>query len=84
MVKVVRNIPINTTIPVLQVDGGLSPGRYIFRLVVVDNDGNMSAPDDQVVTITTERVISTSVTRDVPILRRISSAVSRTRLPRRG
>ena len=83
MVKVVRNNPITTAIPVLQVDGGMSPGRYVFRLVVVDDDGNMSEPDDQVVTIVIGRVTSATATKSAPILRRITSAASRIRRPRR-
>ena len=82
MVKVARNVPITTTVPVLQVDGGMTPGKYTFRLVVVDSDGNMSAPDDQVVTITIGPIITTTTTGSVPILRPISSTLSRIRFPR--
>jgi hypothetical protein len=34
------------------VDAGLRPGRHRFRLVVVDDSGNRSSPDELVVTVT--------------------------------
>jgi hypothetical protein len=45
------NQPVSTNVPVVIVDAGLPAGTYRFRLVVVDDQGNQSAPDEQVVTI---------------------------------
>jgi len=50
------NTPIATDTPVITVDAGLSPGRYTFRLVVVDDEGNQSAPDEAVVTILSRQI----------------------------
>jgi hypothetical protein len=43
--------PITTDQPVIDVDPGLSVGTHRFQLVVVDAQGNRSAPDIQVVTV---------------------------------
>ncbi|GAB4275676.1 MAG: hypothetical protein Kow0092_31300 [Deferrisomatales bacterium] len=37
--------------PFVTVDAGLPPGRYRFRLVVVDDHGNRSLPSEVVVTV---------------------------------
>lgn len=51
------NRPIETREPLIKVEpDNLPPGRYRFRLVVVDDDGNASAPDEVTVTITRRRV----------------------------
>jgi len=44
--------PITTDQPFIDVDAGLSVGTHRFQLVVVDAQGNRSAPDIQTVTIT--------------------------------
>jgi hypothetical protein len=43
--------PITTDQPFIDVDAGLSVGIHRFQLVVVDTQGNRSAPDIQTVTI---------------------------------
>jgi len=45
------NRPISTDRPSVVVDAGLQPGRYRFRLVVIDEAGNESLPSDQIITI---------------------------------
>ena len=42
---------ISTRRPVITVDAGLKPGRYYFRLVVIDEQGNRSKMDQALVTI---------------------------------
>ena len=37
--------------PTLMVENKLEPGAWIFRLVVVDNEGNESAPQDLTVSV---------------------------------
>jgi hypothetical protein len=37
---------ITTDIPTIEVAVGLKPGRYRFQLVVVDDEGNASAPSE--------------------------------------
>ncbi len=51
MTTLVPNQPIRTREPRLTIDGNLPLGRHRFRLVVVDNDGNRSAPDEIIVAI---------------------------------
>jgi len=43
--------PITTDQPFIDVDAGLSIGTHRFQLVVVDAQGNRSAPDIQTVTV---------------------------------
>ena len=43
--------PITTDQPFIDVDAGLSVGTHRFQLVVVDAQGNRSAPDIRTVTI---------------------------------
>jgi hypothetical protein len=45
------NRPISTDRPSVVVDAGLQPGRYRFRLVVIDAAGNASLPSEQIITI---------------------------------
>lgn len=42
---------IVTTAPVIVVDAGLAAGRHLFQLVVEDQAGNRSRPDQAVVTV---------------------------------
>jgi hypothetical protein len=42
---------ISTDQPSVVVDAGLQPGRYRFRLVVIDAAGNTSLPSEQIITI---------------------------------
>jgi len=51
MAKFVRGQPIATDQPFIDVDAGLSVGTHRFQLVVVDAQGNRSAPDIQTVTV---------------------------------
>lgn len=51
MPKFELNQPITTETPVITVDAGLHPGRYRFRLVVVDQAGNRSEPVEREVII---------------------------------
>lgn len=52
MATFVPGRPITTDQPLIDVDAGLSVGTHRFQLVVVDTQGNRSAPDVQTVTIT--------------------------------
>ena len=56
MVRFIPNRPIATDGPTIVVDGRLDPGEYRFRLVVVDDEGNESNPDEQVVVVRPARV----------------------------
>jgi hypothetical protein len=51
MAKFVPGQPITTDQPFIDVDAGLSVGTHRFQLVVVDAQGNRSAPDIQTVTV---------------------------------
>ena len=51
MATFVLNQPIVTAEPGIVVENQLKPGSYRFRLVVVDNDGNQSAPSERVVVV---------------------------------
>lgn len=42
---------IVTSDPAIVVDAGLAPGRHLFQLVVEDEAGNPSQPDQVVVTV---------------------------------
>jgi hypothetical protein len=50
MAKFVINKPIKTAEPVIVVDA-LPLGSHVFRLVVVDQSGHSSEPDELVVTV---------------------------------
>jgi len=45
------NQPVVTRESSVVVENRLEPGRHRFRLVVVDDDGNESAPDEVVVVV---------------------------------
>ena len=51
MVRFVPDMPIATDAPSVAVDGGMLPGRYVFQLIVVDDEGNESRSDEQVVVV---------------------------------
>jgi hypothetical protein len=51
MARLTVGVPVTTETPTLQVDAGLRVGRHTFRLVVVDDDGNVSAPAEMVVRV---------------------------------
>ena len=78
MAQFVPGTPVVTREPVVTVDAGLRPGRHRFRLVVVDNDGQESAPDERIVTVRrlvgptppTDPTISTRPTDPIPVIRR--------------
>jgi len=42
---------IITDTPIIKVDAGLKAGSYRFQLVVIDNEGNVSIPDERQVEI---------------------------------
>jgi hypothetical protein len=52
--------------PTLRVENALAPGSYVFRMTVVDDARNESAPTE--ITVRVQRVVVGSVLRD-PILR---------------
>ena len=56
--KFAPNKPFETTKPAILVDGGLSPGQYRFRLVVVNTAGVASKPADVIVTVELFRTIT--------------------------
>ena len=45
------NKPIVTREPFITVDNKLNAGRYLFQLVVVDEQGNKSKPSSIIVTV---------------------------------
>lgn len=51
MATFVPGRPITTDQPFIDVESGLSVGTHRFQLVVVDAQGNRSAPDVQAVTV---------------------------------
>jgi hypothetical protein len=55
VVTLVANRPVKTALPTLQVDNQLRPGTYVFRLVVVDDAGLESRPDE--ITVTVQRAV---------------------------
>ena len=57
MAQFVPGTPVVTREPVVTVDAGLRPGRYVFQLVVVDDQEQQSAPDQRIVTITFTRPV---------------------------
>ena len=52
--------------PTLRVENALAPGSYVFRMTVVDDSRNESAPTE--ITVRVQRVFVGPVLRD-PILR---------------
>jgi len=57
MPKFAVNKPIKTAEPSIVVDA-LPLGRHVFRLVVVDQNGRTSAPDELVVTVSPSQIVS--------------------------
>lgn len=51
MVAFVIGKAVRTAEPTVLVDAGLKAGRHRFRLVVVDEQGLESAPDEQIVEV---------------------------------
>lgn len=51
MARFTQGIPVTTSVPVVAVDPGLAPGRYRFRLEVVDSGGNRSRPAEVIVVV---------------------------------
>jgi hypothetical protein len=51
MVTMVPGKVVRSRKPVLPVDNVLDPGRWLFRLTVVDDDRTESAPSDLIVTV---------------------------------
>jgi hypothetical protein len=50
----------------VRVDTLLAPGRYLFRLVVLDNDRNASAPAERIVSVVKDAIESPPITRTSP------------------
>jgi hypothetical protein len=50
MAKLSPGVPVTQTSPELLVENSLDPGRYRFRLVVID-DGEASDPAELIVTV---------------------------------
>jgi hypothetical protein len=55
MAELVPGRPVPTREPRIDVDPGLKPGKYLFRLVVVNDRGEESLPDERVVTVVDRR-----------------------------
>jgi hypothetical protein len=51
MARFQPGVRVVTSTPTVRVDPGVTPGRHQFTLVVVDNDGNESAPAEQIVIV---------------------------------
>lgn len=51
MTALTPGVPFETPDSRLAVDGGLVPGVWLFELIVVDNDGNESAPQQLAVQV---------------------------------
>lgn len=60
-------VPLTLDQPVLVVENKLSPGRYRFRLVAIDNAGLESEPAEMVVTV--EAPVAEPVLRPDRVLR---------------
>jgi hypothetical protein len=58
--------PVRSSEPSVRVDTLLASGRYRFRLVVLDNDRNASAPAELIVSIVKDAVASPPITRTTP------------------
>jgi len=54
--------PVTTDTPVVTVDAGLPPGQQRFTLVVVDDSGRRSQPDQMIVTILGRIVVGPVIT----------------------
>lgn len=77
MVAMVIGKTVRSKVPTLLVDSGLAAGRYRFRLVVVDDEANESAPSELIIqvldppatttTTTTTRTTTTTVTRTATV-----------------
>lgn len=78
MVAMVIGKTVRSKVPTLPVDAGLAVGRYRFRLVVVDDEANESAPSELIIqvldppattttTTTATRTTTTTVTRTATV-----------------
>lgn len=56
--------PVRTAEPQLLVENELEPGSYRFRLVVIDDSGNESVPNDLIVQVRPVRVLDPDRLRD--------------------
>ncbi len=77
--------PVSTEEPVIKVRGGLKPGKYVFRLVVVDDKGIESAPDEvSVVVLERSRIGPIPVVPGIPLppLNPLNRPINRGGLPR--
>jgi len=54
------NKPIVTKEPFIKVDNKLQPGRYLFQLVAVDEQGNQSKPSSIIVTVNKSSILVNS------------------------
>jgi hypothetical protein len=60
--------PVRSSEPSVRVDTLLASGRYRFRLVVLDNDRNASAPAELIVSIVKDAVASPRTTPTTPVI----------------
>ncbi|MBX3081432.1 MAG: hypothetical protein KF716_07325 [Anaerolineae bacterium] len=64
MAKFKPGEPIVTEEPFILVDAGLKPGRYVFQLVVVDDEGNESAPDRVQIVVSDRQSVTPTIIVD--------------------
>lgn len=57
---------VRSSEPAVRVDTLLASGRYRFRLVVLDNDRNASAPAELIVSVVKDTIVSPPITRTTP------------------
>jgi hypothetical protein len=51
MPRFAPGVRVATPTPTVTVDPGILPGRHLFTLVVVDNEGNESVPAEHIVVV---------------------------------
>ena len=73
MPKLKPNTPVTRSNPVMAIGSDFEPGRYVFRLQVHDDAGNLSKPVQITVTVTKPgrrvrpRQIETPIRRDATV-----------------
>src|SRR5262245_14248091 len=66
---------VRSSEPSVRVDTLLASGRYRFRLVVLDNDRNASAPAELIVSVVKDAIAAPPITRTTPTPPVIPTAV---------
>jgi len=66
MAQFVAGEPHTTEVPRIEVDAGLKPGAHRFRLVVVNDAGRNSAPDEVVVQVEAVQPTPQPTTQPMP------------------